>query len=175
MTDKIENWQDYIRATRRTAGDDRPEILAMGLFGEAGEVVDLIKKIEGHGHELDRDRMISEVGDVLWYAARCFDTVIAENADVPLAPCGYANRERLMEYLGELVEGAGAYAAELFGNRCTKPDSPVYLSSTLYALAMVCECYDLPPLLDIARANIAKLRERYPEGFSTERSVNRDQ
>lgn len=29
-------------------------------------------------------------------------------------------------------------------------------------------------LEDIARENIAKLRQRYPEGFSQERSINRD-
>jgi NTP pyrophosphatase (non-canonical NTP hydrolase) len=31
------------------------------------------------------------------------------------------------------------------------------------------------PLSDVASANVDKLRKRYPEGFSVERSVNRDE
>lgn len=42
---------------------------AMGLAGEAGEVVDLLKKHLHHGHELDRQAVIGEIGDVLHYAA----------------------------------------------------------------------------------------------------------
>lgn len=40
---------------------------ALGLGGEAGEVVDLIKKVLHHGKELDRAKLILELGDVRWY------------------------------------------------------------------------------------------------------------
>jgi len=42
-------------------------LAAMGLAGEAGEVVDLIKKHQHHGVELDRGKLKKEAGDVLWY------------------------------------------------------------------------------------------------------------
>ena len=41
----------------------------MGLCGESGEVIDLVKKHIFHGHELDRENLIKELGDVLWYCA----------------------------------------------------------------------------------------------------------
>ena len=41
----------------------------MGVAGEAGEVADMIKKHLGHGHDLDRDKLIKELGDCLWYTA----------------------------------------------------------------------------------------------------------
>ena len=41
----------------------------MGLCGEAGEVIDLVKKHLAQGHELDRDKMVKELGDVAWYLA----------------------------------------------------------------------------------------------------------
>lgn len=41
----------------------------MGLNGEAGECIDLLKKHLYQGHDLDRDALIEECGDVLWYAA----------------------------------------------------------------------------------------------------------
>lgn len=42
---------------------------ALGLPGEAGEVADLVKKHFFHGHVLDRDDLIKELGDVCWYLA----------------------------------------------------------------------------------------------------------
>ncbi len=39
----------------------------MGLAGEAGECVDLVKKHLHHGVPFDREKMIKELGDVRWY------------------------------------------------------------------------------------------------------------
>lgn len=44
-------------------------IWAMGLAGEAGEVADYLKKVFGHGHPLDREKVRKELGDVRWYGA----------------------------------------------------------------------------------------------------------
>jgi NTP pyrophosphatase (non-canonical NTP hydrolase) len=40
---------------------------AMGLAGEAGEVVDLIKKFKFHKKPFDREKLLNEMGDVRWY------------------------------------------------------------------------------------------------------------
>lgn len=42
---------------------------ALGLAGEAGEVADTIKKAVFHRHGLDQDKLVKELGDVLWYLA----------------------------------------------------------------------------------------------------------
>lgn len=42
---------------------------ALGLCGESGEVADIIKKHKMQGHELDRDHIAKELGDILWYVA----------------------------------------------------------------------------------------------------------
>ncbi len=41
----------------------------MGLCGEAGEAIDLVKKHLAQGHPLDRERLARELGDVAWYLA----------------------------------------------------------------------------------------------------------
>ncbi len=41
----------------------------MGLCGESGEAIDLMKKHLYQGHELDRQKLIKELGDVAWYLA----------------------------------------------------------------------------------------------------------
>lgn len=78
----------------------------MGLCGESGEVIDIVKKWLAQGHQLDKERMKSELGDVAWYLAET-----ATALDVPLE--------------------------------------------------------------QIFQANLDKLHKRYPQGFSTEDSVNR--
>lgn len=84
----------------------RTAIAAMGLAGEAGEVVDYLKKVLGHGHPLDQDKVAKELGDVLWYVAE------------------------------------------------------------------ICSVLQLD-MGEVAEANVKKLKKRYPDGFSKERSVNR--
>lgn len=70
----------YQRLAERTIGDSRPEILALGLTGEAGEVADHLKKVLGHGHPMDVDDLEGELGDVLWYIA-----ALASYHDIPLS------------------------------------------------------------------------------------------
>lgn len=41
----------------------------MGLSGESGECLDLLKKHIFQGHELDREHLAKELGDVAWYLA----------------------------------------------------------------------------------------------------------
>ena len=45
-------------------------LYGMGLAGEAGEVCDEVKKYLWHDKPLNRDKIISECGDVLWYLDR---------------------------------------------------------------------------------------------------------
>lgn len=40
------------------------------MLGEAGEVIELLKKCLGHGHDLDLEKLKKELGDILWYIAR---------------------------------------------------------------------------------------------------------
>lgn len=41
----------------------------MGLNGEAGEALDILKKHLFQGHELDKEHIAKELGDVAWYLA----------------------------------------------------------------------------------------------------------
>ncbi len=62
----------------------------MGLCGEAGEAIDIVKKWMAHGHELDRDHLAKELGDIAWYLAEA-----ATALDLSLNDILEANIEKL--------------------------------------------------------------------------------
>ena len=41
----------------------------LGLAGEAGEVCDIVKKYMFQGHNLETQKIVDELSDVLWYVA----------------------------------------------------------------------------------------------------------
>lgn len=47
----------------------------MGLNGEAGEAIDILKKHLFQGHKLDREHLAKELGDVAWYLAVTADAL----------------------------------------------------------------------------------------------------
>ena len=91
---------EYQRNTMRTASGistSCPENLllqgVMGMLGEAGEALDIVKKVMFQGHELNeatKEHLIRELGDVLWYVA-----TTAEALNVPLETVMQVNIDKL--------------------------------------------------------------------------------
>ena len=74
------------RGDRLTEGETLA-LGALGLSGEAGEFAELVKKHLFHGKPLDRERAISELGDVLWYLMYCADAVDSSLEEVAEKNC----------------------------------------------------------------------------------------
>lgn len=62
----------------------------IGLAGEAGEVADLVKKGVYHQQGIDLEKLIKELGDVLWYVS-----AICTNMGLSLEEVANANIEKL--------------------------------------------------------------------------------
>lgn len=58
------------RANGAVDAEEARVIFTMGLAGETSEVVDEIKKVIGHGKPYDREKLVDEMGDVLWYLSQ---------------------------------------------------------------------------------------------------------
>lgn len=106
---KVHDYQQQAMTTLNPAISKKDLLVnaVMGLCGESGECVDLVKKHLFQGHELEKQKLVKELGDVAWYLAEA-----ATALDVPLE--------------------------------------------------------------DILQGNLDKLRKRYPEGFSAEKSLQRE-
>ena len=71
----------------------------MGLCGESGEAIDIVKKWLAQGHELDREHLAKELGDIAWYLAEA-----ATALDLPLEDIFQANIEKLKKRYPEGFE-----------------------------------------------------------------------
>ncbi|HTK05992.1 MAG TPA: nucleoside triphosphate pyrophosphohydrolase family protein [Ktedonobacteraceae bacterium] len=85
---------EYVREVHRTCSITEPRdlltISALGIGGEAGEVVDHLKKVLYHGHDLDTNALCKEIGDLLWYLI-----LLCETTGLTLDEVMQANVEKL--------------------------------------------------------------------------------
>ena len=68
------NANEYQKLAMRTLNPElsRKDVLinsVMGLCGESGEAIDIVKKWLAQGHELDKAKLAKELGDIAWYLA----------------------------------------------------------------------------------------------------------
>ncbi len=82
-------YRDNVMRTCPNFGTDTLEqklnLGALGLAGEAGEVVDLIKKVLHHGTPLDKEKLVKEMGDVCWYLEYLAASIGVEMEDIEAA------------------------------------------------------------------------------------------
>lgn len=126
-------------------------LVVAGVVGEMGEVVDLIKKEQWHGLQV-QDKMVKELGDLLWYLDEVCQQEGSPSLDVvAVVRCMSAdNHERLVHHakkaIGELAVGNYHYDLAF---RFVVKTADFYKIETS----------------TILQANVDKLEERYPNGF----------
>ena len=88
------DFNEYQNKALRTAGVKEKDGLVlngvMGLAGESGECIDIMKKHLFQGHELAAAKLLDELGDVLWYIA-----ITAAGLDLTLDEVATYNIEKL--------------------------------------------------------------------------------
>ena len=91
---RVNEYQEAAMATLNPALDKKDVLInsVMGLCGESGEAIDIVKKWLMQGHELDKDHLIKELGDVAWYLAEA-----ATALDVPLETVLQGNLNKLRQ------------------------------------------------------------------------------
>ncbi len=95
MPSDLTAFDEYQQAALRTTNpalgpDERLVDAAAGLAEEAGEVLGLVRKRVYQGRDAGRDRLVEELGDVLWCLA-----VAAHSLGIPLSEIASANEAKL--------------------------------------------------------------------------------
>ena len=91
---QVNDYQKAAMATLNPALDKKDVLInsVMGLCGESGEAIDIVKKWLMQGHELDREHLVRELGDVAWYLAEA-----ATALDIPLEAVFQGNLDKLRQ------------------------------------------------------------------------------
>ncbi len=168
--------------------------MSLGLLGEAGEILDGIKKVAIYGKPFDPVNMTEEVGDETWYAAnllpeldvqpvvlqRAIDNSIARTLQRRHAYSLLAPQDALFtlsEDLLLLTYGVSTViSGGLLGSSVVEPGS----SKALQVIESIGGLLGAQAVLldvDMSEAmerNIAKLKARYGDKFSAEAALNRD-
>lgn len=71
MSDLLKEFDEHVRGFAQSELSDHGLLanFTLGLFGEVGEVTDLLKKHLYHGDPIDQAKLVKECGDVCWYWA----------------------------------------------------------------------------------------------------------
>ena len=90
----VNDYQKEAMTTLNPALDKKDVLInsAMGLCGESGEAIDIVKKWLMQGHDLDKEHLIKELGDIAWYLAEA-----ATALDVPLETVLQGNLDKLRQ------------------------------------------------------------------------------
>jgi hypothetical protein len=176
-------YQTAADATSAYSGQQTAErriVATLGLVGEIGELNDLVKKVIGHGHAFDRVAIKDEMGDVLWYVAElCSAFGLRPNYPLDgLAADGVVDLQWLSVWTLTLAGNAGRIADKI-SDQVSDPRRAVpaewmatEITDVVDALEVAADYAGLS-LAIIAEYNERKLAARYPDGFSSERSLER--
>ena len=88
---QVNEYQKAAMATLNPALDKK-DVLINSVMGLSGEAIDIVKKWLMQGHELDREHLVRELGDVAWYLAEA-----ATALDVPLEAVFQGNLDKLRQ------------------------------------------------------------------------------
>ena len=159
------------------AFDQQVTMLALGIAGETGEIVDVVKKQLYHGHDDGALALEEEIGDLLWYLAN-----LASLFDIPfpdsMPPADGWEQADIADLALELADMSGSIArfvgaADLIDVYRDMGQATRYISNLIPHFLQVMStlgAVKAMALSAIAGRNIQKLRDRYPEGFSQNRS-----
>lgn len=168
---------EYAELAQRTAStktsEDKIGHGCLGLIGEAGEIVDIVKKQRymGMPDELAREKLIDEAGDFGWYLVELCTGIGFQFEKVVKDASRWKTQNDTMD---EAAVDLAVNATDLYDSDA---EFMRYVAERDVEDVTCCwiDLLDLAKidLMDVLQRNIDKLKARYPEGFDAERSNER--
>lgn len=157
----IEKYRDLALRTKKE--NMEVDDIELGLIGEFGELVDIIKKIKYHNHSVSdmKDKLQEEIGDFLWYFVVYCDV------------CGY--KYNVIDRQEDSVMFNIKYIFHNLDKLLLSPFSEIWDINGVYSsIIQIIDHYSLS-LNNILEENIQKLQKRYPDKYSDYNSINRSE
>lgn len=172
------NWNEYLELSEKTLSDEfhsgrKAELLLHAVIGSLTEIEELL---ENHTEdESDETNRGEELGDIFWYIA-----IIAREYNIQVH-IGHKIESSLMNPMDvvlnatkKLLKMLDILKKKIYYNKVMDDSSMIrYTNDVISLLFVYANIFDIDvqKSLDI---NIAKLKARYGEKFSSDRAINRD-
>jgi hypothetical protein len=178
------NWNEYLTLSEKTLSrqfncEEKEQLYLHAVIGSLTEIEEILENYqEGElKTEVNQQGSVAEESaDIFWYLAILFrelnlditdnNAVITNDVNTPF--------KTLMEFLKENLRMLDSLKKKLYYNKEINITNFIDSTFKLYTLLeMYCKFYsaDINIILD---KNIAKLKARYGDKFSSERAINRD-
>ena len=161
LTDYCNDAQQTDRLSGRS---DHVDLLATGLFGETGSVLAELKKAEREtaAYPSYRNRLVEEIGDVLWYFARLVTVLAPSEVEKLEALAERALRPGDADAMSEAL-ALGAATGALLATLQQKTDNVAASQlGTIWLALLRVACAVHVDLSDAARRNLEKTESRWP-------------
>lgn len=162
-------YQEGAKRTMASLESQQDDIhhMNLGMFGEFGEITEIVKKVFAYGKELDKAHLAEEIGDMWWYIAN-FYTIIKEEFVIP----------NFSDFKTLALEKSKEEAVDVI---ISKMDPFVVAANVsekgpgvLISMSKeIIDAFELD-LESILQNNLDKLKVRYPEKFDADKAINRD-
>lgn len=172
------NLDIYQKKAQRTSSTPCHEKIrngCLGLIGESGEIVDVVKKYlfqSGNNPQMPVDTLIKEAGDVLWYCAETATGMNMRLQEVIEFGEVHEAEDTDLEKTAVRLSLASMAAYTAFFDM-GEPNLMIRAVRDVYR-GLLHLCTLVGTTMDyVAYTNIEKLKKRYPNGFELERSMHR--
>jgi NTP pyrophosphatase (non-canonical NTP hydrolase) len=186
----MHSFTEYQQQSRRTAVftaslSENLYRYASGMAGEAGEILELWFNRDAYRGTVDDRKLQKEMGDELWYMSTACSALGFDMQELYRAAIIRTREHATRNSLGDaqyaidlLVINALKYLDAV--KKVAEQGHPVdeermreLLVEAFVPWCLLATRYGFDPF-DLAEQNIQKLLKRYPDGFSTASSVNRE-
>ena len=179
LSDRYSEFVATLASPNSTASHkDKLLTAALGLAGESGECLELINDCVWNNNSLQKDKLIDELGDVLWYFMFALNSLERRMADVTNFDYEYYHvatysQEFLVQKVIKLQIHSAKFADLVKKEVYHTKAYPVAkfldkLHLIITTVNHICSCMELS-VGKVIRLNIKKLESRYPSGkFSVE-------
>jgi len=170
------NLQEYINLSQKTLSnqfhsDGQIEKILHAALGLATEIDELLENYES---QIDHTNLIEEIGDICWYLSIFYREYPGSEKMIKLDSETKSPEKIVMDMLKSILKIQDIIKKKLFYNKPIQENSLIELIISINSdLILFLEKYNLN-IEDVWYKNIAKLKARYGDKFSSEKAINRD-
>lgn len=170
------NWQEYKESSEKTLSlqfhcdEKKVELLLHSVMGILTETEELL---DNHFIQKDETNILEEVGDITWYLA-----IIGREYNLEFESHTTLSNEEPINIIISIIKQSlkllDALKKKIFYNKKIDDESFKEIFREIMNLTMIYmnhHSIDLEKAFDV---NIAKLKSRYGDKFTSDRAINRD-